>query len=236
MAVSLEDLLDPVPPFPPERGAAIKARTMTRLVAERRRSRVRRGAAMTTCVATIAGAAVFMALKPSQPAVAAWAAVPRTTSIALDDPMIQRCLTEISQLPSPGATAGWAVVPVLAEARSESGAALLTGADRQGICIDATTSRTGAVTEAPALGRRQDLSLAGNGGSVDDPAGIRYVSGRTSPRVATVTVRTAGRLEVKSSVSDGAFMAWWPGSDAPVEVVASDAAGTVVATLEPRTE
>lgn len=236
MAVSLESLIDPTPSFSPERATAIKERTMATLVAQRRRRRIWRGAALTTCAVTIAGSAAFMVLKPSQPAVAAWNAIPQPTSIAMDDPMIERCQTELSQLPSPDAVSGWAVVPILAETRSKSKAALLTGADHQGICIEATTSRTGAITDAPPLERRQDLRLTGNGGSVDDPAGIRYVYGRTSPRVASVTVVTTGRLEVTASVSDGAFMAWWPGSDAPLEVLASDAAGKIIATMQPPTQ
>lgn len=213
------------------RRVALKHDLVIRIASDdrRRRRRVRSGVSLTV-VAVAVTAAAMLTFTPA--ASASWSAVPAPLSVGLDNPMVQQCLGELPAGPSE--QLGQAqLVPLVAEKRGTSRAALLGSGDSQAICIAVGKSRTGGRTLSPALPAGQELSVAGNGGSTDADSGDRYVYGRVSPRVVTVSIVTATGLHVTASVAHGSYFAWWPGGAAPATVTAEDVNRQVIATISP---
>ncbi|MDQ1730941.1 MAG: hypothetical protein QOK10_1100 [Pseudonocardiales bacterium] len=215
----------------PARRAALKHDLVTRIGRDKRR--YRRHVATAVGVAAVAAAATVAAMLRFTPAAtASWSAVPRPLSIGFDDPMVQQCLAGLPAWPSE--LVGRAqLVPMVAEKRGTSRAALLGGGDSQAICIAVDKSRTGGRTLSPALPAGTEISVAGNGGSTDTDSGDRYVYGRVAPRVVTVSIVTTTGLHVTASVAHGSYVAWWPGGAAPATLTAEDVNGQLIARISP---
>ena len=229
------DVMDwPVDDLTAERRADLKRDLMSELTRQGRRQRRLRLTAAALVVTAAGSTAAGVLLSSPPTATAAWTAVPSPTAISVQDPLIQQCLAELPT-GAPAQTGRAELTPVVAETRGASRAALLDGDDSQAVCIATPTTRNGGRTLAPPLKAGADLSLAGNGGS-SDGSGARYVYGRVSGRVASVEVRTTSGLHVTSSVAHGAYVAWWPGGQAPAKITASDANGTALVTLTPKSE
>jgi hypothetical protein len=230
------DILDwPVDDLPVERRAAVKRVLLTQIHGERRRRRRARVATSAALAGTAATAVVGSLLWSPQPATAAWTAVPDPVAMTMTDPTVQRCLADLPPVVAGGEPGRQRFTSVVAERRGRSRAVLLDGAYSQGVCVTTPTARDGGRTVSPRVGPDRALTLAGNGGSTD-AGGFRYVYGRVSSRVVTVTVSTEGGLHVSSSVARGGYLAWWPGSDPPRRLIAQDDAGTTIARITPGTE
>jgi hypothetical protein len=210
---------------------ALKHDLVTRIARDDRRHRQHVGAGVSVSVVAVAVTAAAM-LTFTTAASASWSAVPAPLSIGLDDPIVQQCLAGLPA--SPSEQVGQAqLVPMVAEKRGTSRAALLGSGDSQAICIGVDKSRTGGRTLSPVLPAGQEISVAGNGGSTDADSGDRYVYGRVSPRVVTVSIVTTTGLHVTASVAHGSYVAWWPGGAAPATVTAEDVNRQVIASISP---
>ncbi|WP_427889130.1 hypothetical protein ACQHIV_37795 [Kribbella sp. GL6] len=213
------------------RRVGLKNDLLTRINREERRHRQRVAGGVAASVVAVAGAAVAAMLTFVPTASASWTAVPAPLAISLDDPMVQQCLADLPDRPV-GLVGKAQLVPVAAEKRGTSRAALLGGSDSQAICLEIGKSRGGGRTLSPALPPGHEISVAGNGGAIDAGSGDRYVYGRVSRRVMTVSVVTTTGLHVTASVAQGAYLAWWPGGSAPATLVAEDANHQVIATMK----
>ena len=231
MTDMIEDRVWDVDDLPRSRRIALKHDLASRIVCDDRRHRgqVRSGIGVTLLAAAVTAAAMWT-FTPQ--AIASWSAVPIPLSIALNDPMVQQCLEDMptglsEQVPRAE------LVPVVAEKRGTSRAALLSDEDSQAICITVGKSRTAGRTLSPALATGQNVSLTGNGGSTDADSGDRYVYGRVSPRAVMVEIVTTTGLHVTASVARSCYLAWWPGGAAPATITAEDANHQVITTIRP---
>jgi hypothetical protein len=232
MTDQMEHLVWATNDLPEDRLLTLKselASSIARDSSQRRHVRIGAGVGAVGATALVTVAASLL----SGPAAGAvWSAVPAPLTISMSDPMVQACLADLP-VGTHDETGHGPLMPLVAERRGRSRAALLGGDDSQAICIATPTSRTGGRTVSPELAPGQDISVAGNGGSTDAASGDRYVYGRVSSGVTAVSITTTAGVDVTASVVHGSYVAWWPGPAGPATIAAKDSRGQMVAEAKP---
>ena len=122
---------------------------------------------------------------------------------------------------------------LIQDRRTASTAAFLTlGASTFGSCIvtgpgGASSGGSGPLPEAMT----GPLSIDDNGGGGVQGFEVRELGGRVAG-AATVKVELADGRSITASVQNGYWLAWWPGLVRATQVVATDATGAAIATLQ----
>ncbi|WBQ03416.1 hypothetical protein [Kribbella sp. CA-293567] len=198
-------------------------------VERRRRRNVVRGS-VAAAAAVMAGVVTYPLLFPAS-AYASWTAIPRPVTISADDPRLGQCTSSVPSGPTDSVGSALQLRPVVTEQRGDFTAALLGGGDSIAVCIFDDTNRSAGRTIAVALPAGSSVSLIGNGGSLDEGEGARYVYGRVAAGVEKVKVVTTEGVEVTASVADGYYLAWWPAPAGPATVTAFGRDGAVLQKL-----
>jgi len=189
-------------------------------------------------LASLVGVAVLVSgcgvLRPQPPAddtLAAWSSVP----LAPDARLATKALTFDSC--HAGADAGGIRI-LLQDRRTASTAAFLVDAPAfSGSCMVSLSGNGGGSGRSAALDPATSAIVVDEGSSGGVGAGnnASLVGGRAAANVATVHVDLPSGQGVEASVGNGHWLAWWPGDLNVVRIVARDASGTVLATLDDAT-
>ena len=195
-----------------------------------------------TLAARVVGAAVLVAVAAAgcrglgpvatPDDLASWQAAP----LPADPRLAQAAVTSIAC--NAGNDTGPPPQILLQDRRTASTAAfLVSGPAFSGSCLVTLSGGAGG-----GSGRSQPLEPAtaaivvdegSSGGTGSSSASL--VGGRAAVTVATVTIDLNDGRVVRASVGNGHWLAWWPGELGVKQIVARDAAGTVLATLDDAT-
>ena len=185
---------------------------------------------VSTCVLVVAIA--IAALPPHSDLAGSWTPDPDPVSPVDMAAAGTACSAELAR-----ASAHWpikpaAMTPVLAERRGRLTAVMMMGDRQYGMCViidgDNVSSTLGEVEPfEPSTG----VLLEGAPGLLNGSIPFRLAYGQVAPSVAHVTIKVADGRTVEATVAGGRFFAWWPSGADPSTIVATDDAGTVVATV-----
>ncbi|NCT90349.1 hypothetical protein GXB85_05195 [Cellulomonas sp. APG4] len=226
--------LDPAPPVddvPLRRAEAARHRILASDPAaplaveppDRRRPAVRWVAIPAAAAALAAvGWALPGQLGGAHPAYASWSASPGTLAAA-DRAVADAACRDQLRMPSPE--------PVVAERRGAWVALLYTGGDLVGAClahVPPGAGDAGYVTSGAASGSdvAYDDGVDGHvegaffqfGGPTEagqEVPTVSFTEGRVGPEVDGLTLETPGGTEVEATITDGRYVAWWPGPAFP---------------------
>jgi hypothetical protein len=102
-----------------------------------------------------------------------------------------------------------------------------------GNCVVSSSNGASGGGYGPLPGAMAGLLTIDDNGSGSAGAGeIRELGGRVAPGAARVVVSLADDRAVVASLLDGFWLAWWPTIAPAVRVIATDASGAEIATLE----
>lgn len=170
----------------------------------------------------------------SQPALAAWTAVPQSVTAAQAAQLTHDCTNRVvGHFPIPLRRVTFS----LAEHRGSSTAVLLIGAaGSEAICVKPAAASNGGGTgtsAGPQVGIVAASPMTGAlqvDGSAGGPAiGLTAIFGQVTTEATTVTVTTDDGRVVTASVGHGHFLAWWPSASPAATVRALNASGQVIA-------
>jgi hypothetical protein len=176
------------------------------------------GALGATGLATAAG--VIVALGSSAaPAFAGWQATPATDAPGQVTQAPQNC----------GQGLG---APILTDSRGPYTAAIYSQATTSAICLSGDgVSMSSSSSSSTGAGKAPTLAADGiqfGGGGTRDSAGaaLTLSDGRVGSGVTAVTIDLSDGTSVQATVSNGWYLAWWPGDVSATDAQVSTATGT----------
>ncbi|MCL2419200.1 MAG: hypothetical protein FWD04_07900 [Conexibacteraceae bacterium] len=184
-----------------------------------RRRRIRRApafGALGLTGAAAAAAGVIVALGSSAaPAFAGWQATPTKPAPSQVSRAIQNCGQNMGS-------------PVLTDSRGPYTAAIYDNGNTSSVClggngISMSSTSTSATPVSVAPGQIQ----AGGGGQRDSAGNaLTLADGHIGAGVTAVTIDLSDGSSVQATVSNGWYMAWWPGSVTAAKAEVTTASGT----------
>jgi len=184
--------------------------------------------------AAAAAIVVISSLVAPHPAYASWTATPDRLGAAETNTLAKQCVHRVQdRFPNASPRLG----PVLGERRGDFKTVLVADQDQVSICADWLGRRTGdtqrgstleGLTTGAQLSKGQALSLIAVPGQRTGPGAVRMAYGLVGSTVSDVIVRTTDGREVKASLDQGYFLAWWPSGSEVSTIVAQDRTGHTV--------
>jgi hypothetical protein len=176
----------------------------------------------------VGGCALREALTPTEDSLSTWSDRPLAPS-----PDLATRATD----PNSTCSAGHDGLPVrilLQDRRTEATAAfLVAGATTFGSCLVTSAGGGSGGGSGPLPGpMTRPLTIDANGGGGVGAGDARELGGRVDPKASSVVIELADGRSVVASLANGYWLAWWPGSVPAEHVVATDGAGTEVASVE----
>jgi hypothetical protein len=179
----------------------------------------RRTAALVGAAAALVtvGAVAATTLMPNENAFASWRPIPTAATAGQALEQAEGCSTSWEQGPANPITADDVI---LAERRGDSQLTLMMKDAAIIECIDIgdgpttwmmLTSPDGKLAGPAATG--EDVVIDTIGATGEGSAQYTNVVGRVGPDITGVSVVVSDGTEVVASVTDGWFVAWWPGAD-----------------------
>jgi hypothetical protein len=191
-------------------------------------SRVGQGLLMAATAVLVAGCGLREALTPTQDMLSMWSDRPLAPSADL-----------AARATDPGSpcSAGHDRLPVqvlLQDRRTEVTAAfLIAGATTFGSCILTSAGGGSGGGSGPALGAMNgQITIDANGSGGAGGAEARELGGRVAGNAASVVIDLSDGRSVTASIGNSFWLAWWPGSIPAERVVALDAAGAEISSIE----
>jgi hypothetical protein len=118
--------------------------------------------------------------------------------------------------------------PVLSDSRGPYTASIYANSTTSDVCLSGNgvsmSSRSTSATPATVAAGQIQL----NGGGTRDGAGnsLTLVDGRTGASVTAVTIERSDGSSVQATVTNGWYLAWWPGTVAATTAEVTTASGT----------
>jgi hypothetical protein len=179
----------------------------------------------------LAGCAVFRQAAPPDDTLADWSAVP----LAPDARLATKALAFES---CHGGSDAGGIQIILQDRRTASTAAfLVVEPPFSGSCLVSLSGNGGGSGRDAALQAATGAIVVdeGSNGSVGAGRNASLIGGRAAANVAAVHIDLPSGQGVEASVGNGHWLAWWPGELTVVRIVARDADGTILATLDDAT-
>jgi hypothetical protein len=187
-----------------------------------RRHRVRRlpafGALGATGAAATAG--VIVALGSSAaPAFAGWQATPTAPAAAGVTQAAQACGRGLGS-------------PVLTDARGPYTAAIYAESNNSAVCLSGSgVSMQASSSSSSVSGKSASVAAGGiqfGGGGMRDTAGdaLTLADGRVGSAVTGVSIQLSDGTSVQATISNGWYLAWWPGNVSATQAQITTASGT----------
>ncbi len=183
-----------------------------------RRRRIRKLPAFGALGATGAAAAVAAIVtlgSSAAPAFAGWQSTPTTPAPGQLTQAAQACGQDLGS-------------PVLSDSRGPYTASVYANSTTNDVCLSGngvsmSSSSTSTASATVAAGQIQL-----NGGGSRDAAGnaLTLVDGRVGAGVTAVTIERSDGSTVQATVTDGWYLAWWPGTVSATNAEVTTASGT----------
>jgi hypothetical protein len=185
-----------------------------------RRSRVGRlpaiGALGAAGIAAAVAAVVTLG-SSTAPAFAGWQATPTTPAAGQLAQAAQSCGQDLGS-------------PVLTDSRGPYTAAIYANATTGATCLSGNgvsmSSRTNWATPTPATIAAGQIQPGGGGARDSAGNALTLVDGRTGAGVTAVTIERSDGSSVQATVSNGWYLAWWPGTVTATKALITTASGT----------
>jgi hypothetical protein len=118
--------------------------------------------------------------------------------------------------------------PVLTDSRGPYTASIYADPTTSDLCLsgNGVSMSSSDTSVAPASVAPGHIQLGGRG--IRDSAGdaLTLVDGRIGPGVSAVTIERSDGSSVQATVANGWYLAWWPGTVAPMNAQVTTASGT----------
>jgi hypothetical protein len=176
----------------------------------------------------VTGCSIARVVGPTPDSLAAWSDTPLPPDAGLT------ALALAADSSCIGANNGGPIRILIQDRRTPQTAAfLVASANTFGSCVVTSAGGMSSGGSGPALGPMTALLSVDDNGAGGSGAGqIRELGGRVAPDAAQVTVQLKDGRSVHASLANGYWLAWWPDTTTAQHVVATDAAGAEVATVE----
>jgi hypothetical protein len=123
--------------------------------------------------------------------------------------------------------------PVLADSRGPYTASVYADSRTSAVCLsgNGVSMSSRSTSPAPATVPAGQIQLGGGG--TRDSAGdaLTVVDGRTGAGVTAVTIKRGDGSDVRATVANGWYLAWWPASVAATSALVTTASGTSTVTF-----
>jgi hypothetical protein len=117
---------------------------------------------------------------------------------------------------------------------AQTAAFMFSGVNVFGSCIltSGTGSSGGSGPALEAMTGKLSIEANAGGGGVDEATKLRELGGRVAPEATKVVIQLADGRSIVASLANGYWLAWWPDVVKAERVVATDATGAEVGSIE----
>ncbi|HEX4484213.1 MAG TPA: hypothetical protein VH081_10540 [Solirubrobacteraceae bacterium] len=171
--------------------------------------------ALTAAGTAAAVAALVTVGSSAAPAFAGWNATPTAPAPGQLAQAAQSCGQDLGN-------------PVLTDSRGPYTAAIYADSTTGDVCLSGNGVSMSSSSSSQAPTSVAAGQIQSNGGGTRDSAGnaLTLVDGRTGAGVTAVTIDRSDGSSVQATVSNGWYLAWWPGTVAATNAEVATASGT----------
>jgi hypothetical protein len=171
-------------------------------------------AAAVTAIVTLASSAA--------PAFAGWQPTPTTPGPGQLAQAAQSCGQNLGN-------------PVLTDSRGPYTASIYASATSSALCLtgDGVSMASGATSASAVTVPAGQIDLGGGGSRDSAGDALTLVDGRTGAGVTAVTIERSDGSSVQATVTNGWYLAWWPGTVTATNAQVTSASGTSTVAFPP---